>query len=98
MIAGYKRFDTDLMQSAATRLISKSGAEGVQGVVVPERRLAIAVKVDDGQDRGYRQVIIELLRRYGALSDTEAAGLADRHGRTIKNHTGAEVGHLEVVV
>jgi L-asparaginase II len=98
MLAGEKRFDTDLMQSAATRLLSKAGAEGVHGVAVPGRRLGIAVKVDDGKDRGNRLVVIELLRRFGVLSEAEAEGLAERHGRTIRNFAGADVGRLEVVV
>ena len=98
MVAGGKRFDTDLMTSASTRILSKSGAEGVQGVAVPERKMGLAIKVDDGHDRGYRLPVIELLRRFGVLSQDEADGLAERHGRTVKNWAGAEVGHLEVVL
>lgn len=98
MIAGEGRFDTDLMQTASKRILSKGGAEGVHGISVPDRGLGIAVKVDDGKDRGYRQVLIELLRRYDVLSDAEAAALAERHGRTIRNFGGSEVGRLEVAI
>jgi len=98
MIAGDGRFDTDLMTSAATRILSKGGAEGVHGIAVPERSLGLAVKVDDGSDRGYRQLVIALLLRHGVLTHTEAEGLAERHGRTIRNWAGTEVGRLEVVV
>jgi L-asparaginase II len=98
MVAGLRRFDTDLMTTASTRLIAKAGAEGIHGLVVPERKLALAIKVEDGHDRGYRLVVIELLRRYGVLREEEAAGLAERHGRTVCNRTGVAVGRLEVVV
>ena len=98
LVAGDRRFDTDLMRGARMRILSKSGAEGVQGVAVPERRLGLIVKSDDGQDRGYRQVVIELLRRLEVLTTDEADALAARHGRILKNFAGREVGFLEVVL
>lgn len=98
LVGGEKRFDTDLMRTASVRVLAKAGAEGVHGLAVPERNLGIVVKSDDGKDRGYRQVMIELLRRYDVLTDAEANELAERHGRTIKNFAGAMVGRLEVAI
>ncbi|MDJ0523654.1 MAG: asparaginase [Planctomycetota bacterium] len=98
MIAGKGRFDTDLMENSAQRILSKGGAEGIHGIAVPERHLGLAVHVDDGNDRGYRQLVIALLLRHGVLTEEEADGLAERHGRTIRNWTGAKVGELQVVV
>jgi L-asparaginase II len=99
MVAGRKRFDTDLLRTAAGRVVCKSGAEAVQAVAVPSRRLAFAVKCDDGADRGYRPVVVELLRRLGVLSEAEAKGLADRHApAVVTNFAGETVGRLEVVV
>lgn len=98
MVGGTKRFDTDLMTSSAVGLLAKAGAEGIHGVTVPSCRLGLAVQVDDGSDRGYRQLVIELLLRRGVLTDDEAAGLRERHGATIKNWMGDEVGRLEVAV
>jgi L-asparaginase II len=99
MVAGEGRFDTDLMRTARGRIVAKGGAEGVHVVAVPDLRLGIAVKVDDGSDRGYRLVVIELLRRLGLVGDAEAAGLAERQGqKTQKNFAGREVGDLEVLL
>ena len=99
MVAGEGRFDTDLMRTAGGRLVAKGGAEGVHTVAVPERRLGLVVKVDDGSDRGYRLVVIEVLRRLGLLDDTQAAGLAERQGqKTQKNFAGREVGDLSLLV
>ncbi len=98
MVAGERRFDTDLMTRSEIPLLSKSGAEGIQGVAVPERAMGLAVTVDDGNDRGYRQVVIELLRREGVLSNEEAEDLAERHGRTVRNYGGTPIGHLEVLI
>jgi L-asparaginase II len=99
MVAGDGRFDTDLMRTAAGRIVAKGGAEGVHVVAVPELRLGVAVKVDDGSDRGYRLVVIEILRRLRLVSDAEAAGLAERQGqKTQKNFAGREVGDLEMLL
>ena len=97
MIAGGKRFDTDLMTSSKALILSKGGAEGVHGIAVPALQLGLAVKVDDGNDRGYRLLVIELLRRLDVLTREEAEGLSERHGRTTRNFGGAEVGRLEVL-
>lgn len=98
MVAGLERFDTDLMEMAGAVLLAKAGAEGVHGVAVPALKLGLAIKIEDGSDRGYRQVVIELLRRHGALTAAEADALSERHGRTMKNFAGTEVGHLAVVI
>lgn len=98
MVAGEQRFDTDLMEAASMRILAKAGAEGIHGLAVPDRHFGLAVQIDDGSDRGYRQLVIALLLRHGVLSQEEADGLAERHGRTIKNWMGAEVGALHVVV
>ena len=98
MVGGLERFDTDLMETAGAVVLAKAGAEGVHGVAVPALKLGLAVKVEDGHDRGYRQVVIELLRRHGALTAAEADALSERHGRTMKNFAGTEVGHLAVLI
>jgi L-asparaginase II len=99
MVAGEGRFDTDLMRTARGRIVAKGGAEGVHIVAVPDLGLGLAVKVDDGSDRGYRLVVIEILRRLKIVSDVEAAGLAERQGqKTQKNFAGREVGDLEMLL
>ena len=97
MVAGEGRFDTELMRAGAGRFVAKGGAEGVHIVAVPERGLGLVVKVDDGSDRGYRLVVVEVLRRLGLLTDAAAATLAERQGqKTQKNFAGRAVGDLEM--
>jgi len=97
MVAGHERFDTDLMTSTGGRVLAKAGAEGVHVVAVPERAIGIAVKVDDGSDRGYRAVVVELLRRLGVLADDVADGLRERHGpAAIRSLAGAPAGRLSL--
>ncbi len=99
MVGGSKRFDTDLMRAARGRLVAKGGAEGVHGFAVPGRALGFAIKCDDGSDRGYRAVVLEMLRRLGVLSEEDARTVADRHAPAIlRNFAGETVGRLEVAV
>lgn len=97
MVGGDDRFDTDLILAGKGRLVAKAGAEGVHVVAVPDRRMGIAVKADDGADRGYRLVVLEVLRRRGVLDEDAFASLCRRHApTTILNMAGAPVGELRV--
>jgi L-asparaginase II len=97
MVAGEDRFDTDLMLAGHGKLLAKAGAEGVHVVAVPERRLGLAIKADDGNDRGYRAVVVEVLRRLGVLDDAAADALRRKHAPAIiPNMAGKPVGRLEL--
>jgi len=101
LIGGTTRLDTMLMQAAPARLISKVGADGVWlcGVLPCDlwpKGLAIALKVEDGDDNRARPVIaVEVLRRLGILSATD---LTDLSPMPIKNRRGKIVGHVTSVM
>lgn len=63
MVSGTSGEDTALMR-AVPDLIAKAGAEGVQ-VVAVRGVGAVAVKIDDGQNRAARPVAVAGLRRLG---------------------------------
>lgn len=86
MVAGPKRFDTDLMLAASGRIVSKGGAEGYQaigvlpGVLAPDSPgIGIAIKISDGDlnDRARTGVALSILKTLGALHDAQLAKLAD---------------------
>ena len=55
------------------------------------------MKVDDGSDRGYRAVVVEVLRRAGVLSDDEAKAVKARHAAdVVRSLAGVPAGRLEV--
>ncbi len=95
MIGGTERLDTMLMREGKGKLISKIGAEGVYSAgVLPSadfpKGLGIAVKIEDGDDKRARAVVlIELLRRLGIFS---AETLRKFSPLPIKNHRGETVG------
>jgi L-asparaginase II len=98
LIGGSERLDTMVMEAAAGRVISKVGADGVWVCgVLPCGRwpagLAIAMKVDDGDDRRARPVAaVEILRRLAILSEDD---LPDVSPLLIKNRRGDVVGRTE---
>jgi L-asparaginase II len=95
LIGGTERLDTILMQAAEGRIISKVGAEGVWlcGVLPSEAHpagLAIALKIEDGDDRRARPVVAAaLLKQLGILSKDSLPELSPM---PIKNRRGDTVG------
>jgi L-asparaginase II len=72
-VAGTGREDTDLMR-AVPGLLVKGGADGVHVAALPGRG-AVALKLDDGGDRGRTPALCAGLRRLGVLDDVLAPWL-----------------------
>ncbi len=97
MIGGTNRLDTMIIQAAHGKIVSKIGAEGVYSAgVLPSPRwkkgLGIAFKIEDGDDKRARAVvIIELLRQLEIL---DAETLREFSPLAIKNRRGDTVGKV----
>ena len=74
-VAGTGREDTDLM-TAVPGLLVKGGADGVHVAALPGRG-AVALKLDDGGDRGRTPALAAGLRRLGV--DADLAGPVGGH-------------------
>jgi L-asparaginase II len=72
-VAGTGREDTDLMR-AVPGLLVKGGADGVHVAAVPGRGV-VALKLDDGGDRGRMPALSAGLRRLGVPADVLAPWL-----------------------
>lgn len=97
LVAGKGRFDSALIEAGEGRIISKVGAEGVHIALVPDRLLAIAIKVEDGSDRGTRAIVVEALAQLGVLERKAADALRQKFAPEIlTNFAGAEVGRMRV--
>ena len=100
LIGGTERLDTMLMQAVPGKLISKVGADGVWlCAAAPSEKwpagLAIALKIEDGDDKRARPVVaVEILRKLGILSGSD---LPDVSPMPIKNRRGDSVGKITAV-
>lgn len=91
MVAGTGRFDTRLMTALGPRVFSKTGAEGVFCVAIPERGLGLAVKCDDGAGRAAEVATAALISR---LLDVDQAVMAPFTHPILTNWNGIPVGGL----
>lgn len=84
LVAGERRLCTALVRQWPGRAFAKNGAEGVYALALaPDAArtrwpgaLGIAIKIDDGAERGYQPVLIDLLRHLGALGPALPPALA----------------------
>ena len=94
------RLDTEIMQAAKGRLISKVGAEGVYTVgVIPceqwPRGFGLALKIEDGDDHRARPtVVIECLRQLGILVNESLEAVARYAFFPVRNRRGDVVGEV----
>ena len=103
MIAGpNKCLDTELMNAAKGKVVSKGGADGYQAVgimpgVIGQEGVGITFKVLDGDVSGRARsaVTVALLASLGALSQGEVEQLSDFAPRPIYNVAGLQVGHIQ---
>ncbi len=96
VLAGPGRFCTVLANAAPGRFLPKSGAEGVYAVGVPDRGLALSIKIDDGNERGYFPVVANILNRVGLLDREELARLGRFGQSELHNWRGTTVGEVLV--
>jgi L-asparaginase II len=100
LIGGIERLDTMLMQASEGRIISKVGADGVWlcGILPSEKwphGLAIALKIEDGNDYRARPVVaVEVLKRLGVIANDSLPELSPM---PLKNRRGDIVGNVASV-
>jgi L-asparaginase II len=94
------RLDTEIMRAAPGRLISKVGAEGVYtaGIFPCEewpKGLGLALKIEDGDDKRARPVVvIETLRQLGVLRDESLEAVASYAFFPVRDRPGEVVGEI----
>ena len=94
LVAGTGRFCTALMRVTGGRLVTKTGAEGVQCVGEPARGLGIVVKAVDGSRRAVAPALVGWLRALDLVSAAEADALAEFARPTLTNHRQLVVGRI----
>ncbi len=67
LVAGEGRACTELMHAMGGRVALKGGAEAVYVAILPDQKLGIALKIEDGNERASQAALVSLLTRVGAL-------------------------------
>lgn len=97
LVAGTGREDT-LLMLAIDGLLIKGGAEGVHAFALPDGT-AVALKIDDGNSRARKPLLVAILRELGVTAQSPAADavLDDMaSGRDAVTGAGHSVGELRV--
>ncbi|KKE77903.1 asparaginase [Bacilli bacterium] len=94
LVAGKDRFDTDVMKVLKGKLVSKMGAEGMQGIGLVEEGLGIAIKVEDGNDRGAYVAAMKVLEQLNILDKKMVERLLKYEKEPIFNTVGEKVGEI----
>jgi L-asparaginase II len=92
LIAGTGRLCTEIIASSRGRVIAKVGADGVYCAVIPEARLGLAMKVEDGDADSARPALVALL---DILAPGAAPVAESFRAPPIRNTLGEDVGRLQ---
>lgn len=98
MVGGRGSFDTDLMDASEDRLLSKTGAEGYQGVADLTTGMGLALKVEDGEKRAVAPMTVEALRQLAWLEGRAFEVLGDWWRPAVTNWRGRAVGEVRPVL
>lgn len=94
MVAGTKRFDTDLMTAFNGRIVAKGGAEGVHCFGDKETGIGVALKVEDGNARGASVSSMEVLKQLGIGNQAIWSQLEDYHRAPVLNTREERIGEI----
>ncbi len=95
LVSGEGRTTNSLVPAMQHRVALKSGAEGFFVAIVPELKIGIALKIEDGAGRGAEAAIAAILSRLGILDPAHPAARAVTHGPII-NKLGIETGRYQI--
>jgi L-asparaginase II len=96
MIAGKKRYCSDLMKLSEGKLIGKTGADGVYSIGIRELNMGICIKVDDGKMGPQYNVAQAMIEKLGILSETSIKILHHYVDHENKNFGGLVTGETRV--
>jgi L-asparaginase II len=67
MVAGQGRSCTELMNAMGGRVSLKTGAEAVFVAILPDQKLGLALKIEDGNSRAAEAALVGILTSLGVL-------------------------------
>lgn len=94
LVAGEGRACTELMRAMGGTVAIKTGAEAVFVAILPEQKLGIALKIEDGSTRASECAIAAILVRLGVLDPAHPATLRRMNVPQL-NRRGMDTGILK---
>jgi L-asparaginase II len=98
LVAGTDRFCTKVMELVGSKVVLKTGAEGVYTAALPTLGLGVAIKVEDGAGRAAEAAMGRVLHELKLLDAAEQKALADALTPPIRNRVGRETGRIRPAV
>lgn len=95
-LSGSDNFASVVIEKTQGRAIIKGGAEGVFCGVIPEKKVAFAVKASDGAGRAAQAVTAAILLQFGGLSPQEFTALGEHTQPSVVNWKGESVGQIRI--
>jgi len=96
MVAGSKRYCTDMMQITAPEIIGKTGAEGIFCMTFTEQKLGVCIKIDDGKMLPQYNVAQALVNASGLFDKGKLAPLQQYLYAPITNFNKLTTGEIKV--
>ena len=96
LVAGEGRACTELMRAMDHKVAVKTGAEGYFIAIIPEKKLGLAVKIEDGATRGAECITAALLVRLGVLDRAHPVAQKYANGQ-VRNWDGLVTGRMAPV-
>jgi L-asparaginase II len=97
LVAGTGRACTELMQAMGGRVAIKTGAEAVFVAIVPDLKIGIALKIEDGNTRASEAVLTAMLIKLGVLDAAHPAAQRRLPNAQI-NWRGLNTGELRLAL
>ncbi len=96
MIAGKKRYCSDLMRLSEGKLIGKTGADGVYSIGIRDLNYGVCIKVDDGKMGPQYNIAQAVIEQLGILSEAANKELRSYVHQENKNFGGLVTGETNV--
>ncbi|MEL7149753.1 MAG: asparaginase [Pseudomonadota bacterium] len=93
LVSGKGRACAALMQSAQGKAAVKTGAEGFFVAILPDQKLGVALKIEDGATRASEAAMAAILVRLGVV-EAEDPAIANLLAPPIRNWDGLNVGQI----
>jgi L-asparaginase II len=96
MVAGSKRFCTDLMEVCAPKIIGKTGAEGIFCMSFTEQKLGVCIKIDDGKMQPQYHVAQAMVEASHLFEENALASLHSYAVSELRNFNHLKTGEMSV--